>query len=380
MNSPKRIVYLTGTRADFGLMERVLKEIDRSPALDLKLLVTGMHLSDHFGRTIREVEASGLQIADQIDVPIDDDSGRGMGVAAGQVTCGVAEYLGQNQTDAILLLGDRGEMLGAATAAMFAGVPIFHIAGGERSGSVDDSIRHAISKLSNVHFVACEDGAQRLLRMGECSDRIHQVGTPGLVGLSKEANVPLADIAKRYGFDPSLPYVLLLFHPVVQDASLAGKQWTEIFSTLALTDLQIVALMPNADHGTSSIGAAISAMAKEHRLILVEHMARKDYLSALKNAEFLIGNSSSGIIEAATLRSAVVDVGDRQVGRLRSENVFHTAICRDSISIAIKQAQEFDATGLVNIYGDEHADVRIREILEHTDLTDPSLRKKYMPY
>jgi GDP/UDP-N,N'-diacetylbacillosamine 2-epimerase (hydrolysing) len=372
----RRLTYLTGTRADFGLMQRVLEEIAAAPGLELELVVTGMHLSDRFGRTGREVEASGLPIARRIDVPVDEDSGRAMAVAAGLVTSGMADYFAERPRDGLLVLGDRGEMLAGAIAALYADVPIVHIAGGERSGSVDESIRHAISKLAHLHCVAVEDGRQRLLNMGEEPWRIHVTGTPGLAGLRELASVGREELAARYGFDPARPFALLLFHPVVQDAAEAGAQWRSIFAALAGGELQVLALLPNADHGTESIRAAIG----ESGLIPIDHMPRADYVSALRHADFLIGNSSSGIIEAATLGTAVVNVGDRQDGRLRSANVFDAGANPDSIAAAIGRARAFDGAGLVNVYGEPHADRRIRALLEETDLGDRRLRKKVMTY
>lgn len=380
MTVPKRLAYLTGTRADFGLMEPILQALAESPVLDLELVVTGMHLSDRFSRTEREIEESGLPIAARIAVPIDDDSGRGMGLAAGMVTCGMADYLAERPRDGLILLGDRGEMLAGATAALFAGVPIIHIAGGERSGSVDESIRHAISKLAHVHCVAAEDGVQRLIGMGEEPWRIHRVGAAGLAGLNELASVPQAELAARYRFDPAKPFAVLLFHPVVQDADKAGDQWRAIFAALEPAGVQVLVLMPNADHGTGAIRAAIDEVIAQGRAIGIAHMPRADYASALRNAAFLIGNSSSGIIEAATFGTPVVNVGDRQHGRLRSANVFDCPCEVLAIAAAIAEAKNFNASGLVNVYGEASADRRICNLLEQLDLADPTLRKKIMPY
>lgn len=380
MKPKRRVTYLTGTRADFGLMEPILQAIHGSDSLELELIVTGMHLTEKFGRTEDEIVRSGIPIAKRIEVPVNDDSGHAMGRMAGLITAGVADYLAERPRDFLLLLGDRGEMLAGATAALFSETVIVHIAGGERSGSVDDSIRHAISKLAHIHCVSIEDGRLRLQRMGEAPDRIHVVGAPGLVGLSSLASAPLAALASQYGFSASRSLTILLFHPVVQDGSLADAQWQEVFSALAETNHQILCLMPNADHGGTAIRRAIEDAAPGGRLIPITHMPRRDYLSALRHSAFLIGNSSSGIVEAATLGTAVVNVGDRQNGRLRGANVFDAVCKRDAIAEAIRQAEKFDATGLANVYGAQLADQKVREILEQADLTDPGLRKKSMSY
>lgn len=381
MTVRKRITYLSGTRADFGLMRPVLDSIAQSDLLDLEVVVTGMHLSERFGRTEADIVASGHSIARRIEVPIDDDSGRAMGVAAGRVTEAMSAYLAETPRDALLLLGDRGEMLAGAIAALFAGTAIVHVAGGERSGSVDESIRHAISKLAHIHCVSADDSRKRLVGMGEDPARIHVVGAPGLVGLSVLASHSRDELARIYGFDSDRPYALLLFHPVVQDAAKAEIQWREILDALAGKHLQILCLMPNADHGASAIRSAIETAALgDDALIPIVHMPRAHYLSALRHAEFLIGNSSSGIVEAASLGTPVVNVGDRQHGRLRNANVFDVDCSAAQIRHAIDAAEKFDAIGLSNVYGAGCADRQIRDVLETVDFHDPALFKKVMPY
>lgn len=376
----RRITYLTGTRADFGVMVPILRSIAEAPGLELDLVVTGMHLSGRFGRTEQDVEASGLPIAARIPVDIDDDSGRGMAVSVAQVAKGMAEHLAANRCDTLLVLGDRGEMLAAAMAALFEGIPIAHLCGGERSGSVDESIRHAISKLAHVHLVAAEDGEHRLIAMGEEPWRVHRVGAPGLVGLIDMAVVPVAELAERYGFDSRRSYALMLFHPVVQEAAQAGRQVALLLDRLTARDMQIVCLLPNADHGNSLIRAQIMAAAEGGKVTPVDHMPRGDYVSALRNAALLIGNSSSGIVEAASLGTAVVNLGDRQKGRLRSANTFDTPFEAVSIDAAIDAALAFDADGLVNVYGDSETGSRVAQILNAIDLRDSSLLKKMMTY
>lgn len=361
-------------------MEPILREIAASPLLELELLVTGMHLSPKFGLTVREVEAAGLPIGLRIETPIEDDTGLGMASCAAEVTRVAAGHFASNAPDAVLVLGDRWEMLAAAQAALYTGRPLIHLCGGERSGSIDESIRHAISKLAHIHLVAADDGEQRLRRMGEEPWRIHKVGAPGLPGLKELATTEVAELAHRYGFAPDRPFALLLFHPVVQDAADAGTQWRSILQALIPTGLQIVALSPNADSGTDRIRAEIASEAAAGQIILVDHMPRNDYLSAMRHARVLVGNSSSGIVEAATLRTPVVNVGDRQAGRMRSANVFDCEFDRAALDTAIAQALDFDPTGLVNVYGDTDADVRVREVLEGLDLSHPALLKKKMTY
>lgn len=380
MKNVTRLTYLTGTRADFGLVRRSLDRIAATPGLAVELLVTGMHLSNRFGHTVDEIVASGLPIVDRIAVPIDDDSGRGMGVSTGMITCAVADYLARDRCDALLLLGDRGEMLAGATAALLAGVPIVHVAGGDVSGSVDDAIRHAISKMAHVHCVSNDGAAERLLRMGEMAERIHNIGAPGLVGLVRPEPDVLSAACARYGLAGPGQFAMLLFHPVVQEANLAGAQCQAILTALAGYEFGYLALLPNADHGTNAIRHEIEAMASSGRLVMVDHLPRDDYLSLLSASRFMIGNSSSGIVEAATLGTPVVNVGDRQLGRLRSANVFDALADPLDVSRAIEAALRFDPAGLQNVYGDGHADRRLADVLVRTDFSDTQLLIKQQLY
>lgn len=373
MKRLQRITYLTGTRADFGLMRRCLDRIASTPELSVELLVTGMHLSSRFGLTVREIEESGHTIASRIAVPIDDDSGRGMGVSTGLITCAVADYLASGRCDALLLLGDRGEMLAGATAALFAGTPIVHVSGGDVSGSVDDSIRHAVSKISHIHCVSNQESSERLMRMGEMPSRIFNIGAPGLVGLRRPPSSVLREVCDRYGFAGPDSFAMLLFHPIVQEAELAGQQWRTIFEALSSFDVECLALLPNADHGTNAIREEIQSMSSLGRLAMIDHLPREDYLALLAASKFLIGNSSSGIVEAASLGTPVVNVGERQFGRLRSSNVIDTSTDYNAICNAIKSALSFVSRDFENVYGAGDADIRLAEVLVGTDFSDPDL-------
>lgn len=376
----RRLAYLTGTRADFGLMVPTLRAIAASDAFKIELLVTGMHLSEQFGSTLREVEQSGLPIAATIPVPIDDDSGLSMSHAAAEVLRATASFLADRPSDALIVLGDRWEMLAATQAALYMGVPVVHLCGGDRSGSIDDSIRHAITRLAHLHFVASGDAEQRILAMGEEAWRVHLVGAPGLAGLRELASRDIGALAGRDGFDPARPFALLLFHPVVQDAATAGDEAREAIAALQASGLQTLCLLPNADTGSAAVRSAIDETGGGSWLHVVDHLARAEYSTALAHARVLVGNSSSGIVEAATLGTAVVNIGERQRGRLTSANVFHAEPERIAITAAIRSALAFDATGLVNVYGTDDADRRTVELLESIDLSDSRLLKKMLTY
>jgi GDP/UDP-N,N'-diacetylbacillosamine 2-epimerase (hydrolysing) len=312
----RKIVYLTGTRADFGLMLPTLRTIAARSRLEIEIVVTGMHLSSRYGFTVDEVRASGLKIGSLIPVDVDQDSGFAMAGAAAGVARGMADYIAQRRPHACLLLGDRWEMLATAMVAALAGVPVFHLCGGERSGSVDDSIRHSISKLAHIHAVSTSKSRDRLLAMGEEAWRIHVVGTPGLVGLDRLVKFNRAELAYKYSLSTEAPIALVLFHPVVQEADIAGLQMAAVLKAVNSKGYQIICLMPNSDAGNTAIRDAICSSAKTISVIrVVTHMPREVYISCLASADLLVGNSSSGIIEAASFGIPVVNVGDRQVDR-----------------------------------------------------------------
>jgi GDP/UDP-N,N'-diacetylbacillosamine 2-epimerase (hydrolysing) len=373
----RRVVYLTGTRADFGLMLPTLLTIAARPGLELELVVTGMHLSARYGHTLAEVRASGLPIHTLIPVDVDQDSGLAMARAASCVAKGMTEYMAQRRPQICLLLGDRWEMLATAMIATLAGVPIFHLCGGERSGSVDDAMRHAVSKLAHMHGVATIGARDRLLALGEEPWRIHQVGTPGLVGLTSLDKADRATLARQYGLHADAPIALVLFHPVVQEAEWAGAQMASVLAAVHAQGLQMLCLMPNADAGNTAIRHAIEvAKTKMNSLRVVTHLPRQDYLSWLAVADLLVGNSSSGIIEAASLGIPVVNIGDRQLGRERNANTFDCLPDTASVEAAIRQAKAYSPTDRHNIYGDGQTNVRVADLIEHIPINAALLNKR----
>lgn len=373
----RRITYVTGTRADFGLMLPTLRRIAAEPTLALDLVVTGMHLSSRFGDTVREVERSGLSISARVTLPIDDDSGAGMARCGGAMAAAMADLMAASPPDALLVLGDRSEMLAAAFPALLAGVPVVHLCGGERSGTIDDALRHAISRLAHLHLVATEEAAERLVQSGEEPWRVHRVGTPGLVAIETAAAEARQTLLPRYGIDPSRPFALMLFHPVVQDADRAGEQVQTLLDALDADCWQVLCLMPNADHGGGRIRERIAA---RDAIRCVDHMPRDDYLAALRHAAFLIGNSSSGIIEAASLGTAVINVGDRQAGRARNRNVVDVPPEREALVSAIARARTMECGEIDNLYGDGRTDWRVAHLLAEIDLDQPRLLKKAMTF
>jgi GDP/UDP-N,N'-diacetylbacillosamine 2-epimerase (hydrolysing) len=357
-----------------------LREIHSRDGMRVEIAITGTHLSRNFGATASEVLACGIPVVAEWPVDIDASDDASMARCAAAVATQSATHFRERRPDICLLLGDRWEILAAAMSAVLAGIPIVHLCGGERSGSVDDAIRHSISKLAHVHGVSTQGSAQRLLRMGEHADRIHVVGAPGLVGLQELAEESRADWAAQVGLDNANPIAVVLFHPVVQDARTAGQQMTRVLQAVLAEDFQVLCLKPNADSGSDGIRRAIeAALAKHAKLRVVTHLPRRTYVSVLATADVLVGNSSSGVVEAATFGTPVVNVGDRQEGRERNRNTQDVPVDEASIRRALQLARQWPRNSRDNVYGDGLTHRRVADLLARLPL-NASLLKKPMTY
>ena len=249
----RRICYISGTRADFGLMQSTLQQIAR--VADLSVIATGMHLSATHGMTVNEIREAGLRIAAEVPVSMEPATGATMAHGIGVMIGAFVAAFETERPDIVLLLGDRGEMLGGAIAAIHLNIPVAHIHGGERSGTVDEPVRHAISKLSHIHFAATDGARDRLIAMGENAAHIHVSGAPGLDGLLEDARTSREDVAARYGLDSARPIALMVFHPVLQEAERAGDDARTMLGVLDIAAVQVIALMPNADAGSAGVRA-----------------------------------------------------------------------------------------------------------------------------
>lgn len=364
----RRVAYVTGTRADFGLMQSTLQTIARSPELDLSIIATGMHLDPAYGNTLNSITAAGLPVSARVEIESGVPSGALMASNIGRMIIGFTQAMQKLKPDIVLLLGDRGEMLAAAIAALHLNVAIVHIHGGELSGTVDEPVRHAISKLAHFHFTATDESRQRLIRMGEHADRTFVTGAPGLDGLEALRQGIGAALLSQHGLDPALPFALLLYHPVVQEAAEAGVAATTIIETLTAAHIQVLALKPNSDAGSADILAALEKAQQAGSIALVTHLPRPDFATLLEAATLLIGNSSSGIIEAATFGTPVVNIGSRQNRRQRNANVLDSTADPEALGKAIATARTAPRLPGSNVYGDGQAGNRIVHLLATVDL------------
>ncbi|MDO9403330.1 MAG: UDP-N-acetylglucosamine 2-epimerase [Polaromonas sp.] len=372
----RKVIYLSGTRADFGLMKSTL--LQAAQCVDLSVAATGMHLDPQFGHTVDEIRAAGLYVCGEVPVDVSTRTPASMSAAIGEGLKGITTLLQHERPDILLLLGDRGEMLAGALAALHLGIVCVHLHGGERSGTVDEPVRHAISKLSTYHLVATSESRERLVRMGEADSRVFVTGAPGLDGLRELADgVPGTAVVPGTDWllSPGRPFALVLFHPVVQQASDAYTQTTHVLKALHQTGLPVVWLEPNADAGSLDILRALGDVPMPPGSVRVKHLPRHLFCAAMKHCAVMVGNSSSGIIEAATFGTPVVNVGDRQRLRERNTNVQDVAPDQQLVHDAIQNALNHGKWPCDNRYGDGQSGERIASHLASLSLDRSVLEK-----
>ncbi|MFU7527163.1 UDP-N-acetylglucosamine 2-epimerase [Qipengyuania sp. ASV99] len=372
------IDYLTGSRADFGLMLPCLKSLDNAPDFECRIVATAQHLAPGYGETVADVEKTGLKIAARIAVPLSGEDGGEMALAMATELSELTKFWSGHRPDAVMLLGDRGEMLAGALAAMHLSIPIIHVGGGERSGTLDESFRHAITKLSHIHLCSTAFAAERIIRMGEHSDNVMTIGAPGLVGICELAAREF-DFSDRCGFPKDRNAALVIYHPVVQEAHRAAEQAHAVIEAVRKAGFCQLVLRPNSDAGGKAIGAMLDQFGGDPEVRVIDHLPRADYLAAIREADILVGNSSSGIIESASLATPFLNIGSRQNGRERNAN---TVDCEGTepgeLAQGIAKALKAD-TSAMNIYGDGTADKKLVEALRSINF-GPELLAKMNAY
>lgn len=342
IDTPRKICIVTATRAEYGLLQPLMGAILAHPSLTLQLIVTGAHLSERFGATHRLITDDGFCIDEKIEMALESDQPSDITRAIGKAMIGFADALERLAPDAILLLGDRYELIAAATAALMARIPILHIAGGEvTEGALDDSIRHAVSKMAWFHFTATEAYSRRLVQLGEDPARVFTVGA---IGMDNVFGMTLLDrdaLSARLNFDLSKPYVLVTYHPVTLGAGDPVAGIDALIGALKdRPDLKVIFTGVNADPGYSAIDARIKvfATAAPDRVFFAASLGQLGYLSAMKHSEAVVGNSSSGIIEAPALGVPTVNIGDRQRGRIASTSQIDCVETPEAILRALEKA------------------------------------------
>lgn len=337
----KRIAIMTGTRADWGLLSPIATALSARTDVTVYIIATNMHLSDRYGHTVDEIRADGFT---PVEVPVDtdDDTPRGKLHAMAQCQEGVASEFERLAIDLVVILGDRFEMLAAATAALMMRIPVIHIAGGEISeGAIDDSIRHAITKMSSLHLTACESYRRRVIAMGESPDRVINTGAIGVYNLLNGPSLTPAELSESVGFDVDSSTLLVTYHPATLDDNATSELFANLLEALdRFPHTRVLFTYPNNDAGGRIIISMIQSYVSRHpdRAFAIPSLGRLRYLSALKTVAAVVGNSSSGIVEVPSAGIPTVDIGIRQQGRLRSDSVIHADDTADSIAAAIAQA------------------------------------------
>jgi UDP-hydrolysing UDP-N-acetyl-D-glucosamine 2-epimerase len=380
----RKVCVVTGSRADYGLLYWVMKEIDRHPALELQVAATGMHFSARHGETWRVIEQDGFRIDERVDTAQVDDSLLEVTRAVGRGVIGFAAAFDRLDPDIVLILGDRFEIFAAAQAALLESRTLAHIAGGDvTEGALDDALRHAMTKIAHLHFVTNAQAEARVRQLGEDPARIFNTGSPGIDTIRRARLLTRAELeaALQVKLQPRL--LLVTFHPATLETERPEAQFGALLEALdeirSRQQISLVFTMPNADPGNESIAALIRAYVARHdHAHAFVSLGQQKYLSLMSEAAAVVGNSSSGLYEAPSFKVPTVNIGERQKGRPQASSVLNCAPRRQEIAAAIRRALEMDCTATVNPYGDGDSAKRIVGHL--AALPDPRalLRKRFV--
>ncbi len=379
----KTIGVVTSARSDYGIYLPILRKIQADGGFNLKLLVSGMHLSPEFGMTIKTIEADGFDIIDRIETLLSSDSPGGIAKSMGIGVMGFAQAFTRFHPDILMVLGDRYEMYTAALAALPFKIPIAHIHGGEvTQGAIDDSLRHSLTKLSHLHFVSTQEYARRVIQLGEEPWRVTVSGSPSLDNLKSIRLFDKKEIKTKYGFNLDTPSLLVTFHPVTLEYEQTEWQVKELISALDDAKMPVIFTMANADTSNRIITRLIDKFVDSHSSAYkADNLGIQGYFSVMAFSAAMVGNSSSGIIEAASFELPVVNVGTRQQGRVKGINVIDVGYERDSILQAIQKSldSKFRAQlhGIRNPYYFKEASEIIVESLKQIQLDDRLVNKLF---
>jgi len=368
----KKVAVFTGTRAEYGLLYWLIKDIQDDPELTLQLLVSGMHLSSEFGETYKQIEQDGFEIDEKIEILLSSDTAVGTAKSIGLGVLGFTDALNRLKPDALVILGDRFEALAAAQTAMILRVPILHLHGGEiTEGAYDDAIRHSITKLSYLHGTSTEEYRKRVIQLGESPERVRNIGAIGLDHLVRSDLMTKHELSSSLDFNLTQPYFLVTYHPVTLGEESPESSFLDLLYALEeFQDRQVILTYPNADDGGRRIIPILKDYARKNssRVCAITSLGQQRYLSAVKYAEAVIGNSSSGIIEVPAFNVPTVNIGVRQKGRLAAKSVINCeankAAIIDAIKIAITGAYKPPGEKVTNPYGAGNASAQAIEMLK----------------
>ncbi len=367
----RKICIITGTRAEYGLLRWVMQGVKDDPELKLQIIATGMHLSPEFGLTYQAIEQDGFQIDRKVEMLTSSDTTIGIAKSMGLGMIGFADALHELEPDLIVVLGDRFEIFAAVSAALVARIPVAHLHGGETTeGAFDEALRHSITKMSHLHFVAAEPYRQRVIQLGEQPDRVFLVGGLGI------DNIKRLQLLARDALEASLDFklgrksLLITFHPVTLETSTAADQMTELLAALAdLKDTQLLFTLPNADTDGRALIKMVEQFVAEHaNARAYTSLGQLRYLSCVAQVDGVIGNSSSGLAEAPSFKKGTINIGDRQRGRLQANSVIDCEPNRESISAALAKLYSTDFQAhlchVINPYGEGGASEKVVKIIK----------------
>lgn len=368
----RKVCIVTGTRAEYGLFYPILKKIQNSNVLELQIIATTMHLSSEFGNTYKQIEDDGFRIDEKIENLLASDTKSAVAKSTGLAMLLLSDAFTNLQPDIVLILGDRFETHAASTTAMLMNIPIAHIHGGETTeGAVDEQIRHSITKMSYLHFTSTEAYRNRIMQMGEDPTRVFNTGAPGIDNIVTMNLLSKEDLEEELSWKVKSPTALFTYHSETLSTTDVQEDIENILAVIKRSGINVLFTYANADDGGRIINQAIEKFVNSNtdKYFVAKNLGQLKYLSAMKHVDLLIGNTSSGIIEAASFQKPVINIGDRQKGRLQSGNILDCTIkeLTETIHRALSQEFKQHCQEVVNVYGQGNASAQIIDILETHD-------------
>lgn len=381
MNTKRKICVVTGTRAEYGLLQPIMQAIKEDQVLELQLVVTGMHLSPEFGLTYKTIEDDDFEISEKIEILLSSDTSIGVAKAIGLATISFSETLDRLKPDFIMVLGDRFELLAVAQVALVSRIPIVHLGGGDvTEGAFDEAIRHSITKMSQLHFVTNKESEKRVHQLGEDPENIHLVGNPGLDHLNSLKLMEKNELEKSLRYSFKSQNILVTFHSVTLDNAPAVNSFSALLEALDSLgeDIGIIFTRPNADtEGRQLIKMLDEYVEDRSNCIAYTSLGQLRYLSTVALVDVVVGNSSSGILEVPSLKTATVNIGDRQKGRLRADSIIDCEPITENIKESIQQAFKLDCSTVVNPYGDGNTTERVLKVLREINHPERLIKKHF---
>ena len=379
----RKICVITGSRAEYGLLYWLMKEINDDDAIELQLVVTGMHLSEEFGNTYKEIEKDGFTIDNKVDISLTSDTEIAISKSMGIGIIGFADVFNDLKPELIVVLGDRFEIFSAVSVAMIAKIPVAHLHGGETTeGLIDESIRHSVTKMSHLHFAATDEYRNRIIQLGEQPERVFNVGGLGIDNINKLKLLSKVDFEDAINFKLGDKNILITFHPVTLEKSTSESQFQELLKSISnLKNTKIIFTKANSDNDGRIINSMIDDyVAKNDNTIAFKSMGQLNYLSALQYMDAVLGNSSSGLIEVPSFKIGTIDIGDRQKGRIKAKSIITCLPKKENIDSAIVKlySPKFQEiiNNVVNPYGKGGASKKIAKIIKDFNL-DNIVKKSF---